>query len=107
MLSGSRDSVAARRHTDVGPFDPAMNRHICVIGGGASGLSAADRLRGVFDVTLFEAASVLGGHANTYFIPDGPDAGLPLDTAFMVMNRKKYPSLYGVLARLDGRKFSS
>lgn len=79
-----------------------MKRHICVIGGGASGLSAADHLRGIFDVTLFEAASALGGHASTYVVQDGPDCGLALDIAFMVMNKKKYPGLYRVLARLDG-----
>lgn len=61
---------------------------IAVIGAGISGLSAAYFLSTEHEVTVFEASSMLGGHAHTATID-----GVPVDTGFMVFNPPKYPLL--------------
>jgi uncharacterized protein len=79
-----------------------MTGRIAVIGAGAAGLSAAYRLQAACEVTLFESEPRLGGHAWTWDVSEGPDAGLPLDIAFMVTNRQNYPNLYQLLAEVGG-----
>lgn len=68
-------------------------RHIAVIGSGVAGLAAAHILQQTHRVTLFEKENRLGGHTHTVTIPDGPDAGTPVDTGFIVMNHRNYPLL--------------
>ena len=41
------------------------SKNIAVVGGGVSGLTAAWALSKVHEVTVFESADYLGGHANT------------------------------------------
>jgi predicted NAD/FAD-binding protein len=63
------------------------------VGSGVAGLSAAYVLQRDCDVTLFEAGSRLGGHADTHDIA-GPDGrALAIDTGFIVHNRHTYPTL--------------
>jgi uncharacterized protein len=75
---------------------------IAVIGAGAAGLTAAYLLQRVHDVTLFEKAKELGGHAHTIVLDQGEDAGTALDVGFMVLNRRNYPTLYRLLGQLNG-----
>ncbi|WP_372793997.1 NAD(P)/FAD-dependent oxidoreductase [Pontiella sp.] len=75
-------------------------KHIAVIGSGAAGLTAAHILQRQHRVTLFEKRERLGGHTNTVLIPDGPDAGTPVDTGFIVMNHRNYPLLTRLLDQL-------
>ncbi len=75
---------------------------IAVLGAGAAGLTAAYLLQRRHEVTLYEKARELGGHAHTIVIDRGPDAGTTLDVGFMVLNRRNYPTLYRLLAQLDG-----
>jgi len=75
------------------PFDsrrPGSGR-IAVIGGGISGLSAAHDLAAHADVTLYEAAPRLGGHARTVLA--GRNGDQPVDTGFIVFNYATYPHL--------------
>ena len=73
---------------------------VAVIGGGVAGLSAAWLLGKRADVTLFEAEPRLGGHARTIEVSvDGVTA--PVDTGFLVFNRRTYPHLCGLFDHLD------
>ncbi len=73
---------------------------VAVIGGGVAGIVAAHLLQKTHRVTLFEQGDYLGGHTHTIVIPDGPDAGTPVDTGFIVFNEATYPHFIGFLAEL-------
>jgi predicted NAD/FAD-binding protein len=73
---------------------------IAVIGSGAAGLTAAHLLQRKNEVTILEKNARLGGHTNTFVIPDGPDAGTPVDTGFIVMNHRNYPLLTRLFRQL-------
>ena len=64
---------------------------LAVVGGGVAGIVSAHLLQRRYRVTLFEANDYLGGHTHTIVIPDGPDAGTPVDTGFIVLNDQTYP----------------
>ncbi len=83
------------------PFEyaPLMPRRIAVIGGGISGMAAAHMLAEGNEVTLFEAAPRLGGHARTVLA--GKNADQPVDTGFIVFNTVNYPHLTALFDRLD------
>ena len=76
---------------------------VAVIGAGIAGLGAAHRLAPHCDVTVFEAQSRLGGHANTVDMtlpgPAGPITH-GVDTGFLVFNERTYPRLIALLAEL-------
>lgn len=75
---------------------------VAVLGSGISGLAAAWSLAGSDPsrhVTLFEAGSHFGGHANTVDLQlDGVTHGV--DTGFLVYNERTYPHLIDLFARL-------
>jgi len=73
---------------------------IGVIGGGVAGIVSAYLLQQKHQVTLLEKNDYLGGHTNTIEIKDGPDAGLGVDTGFIVLNDATYPLFQKFLARL-------
>lgn len=75
-------------------------KNIAVIGSGAAGITAAWLLQRKHDVVLFEKDTRLGGHTNTIVIEDGPDAGTPVDTGFIVFNDRNYPTLQRILGQL-------
>ncbi|MBC7670448.1 MAG: NAD(P)/FAD-dependent oxidoreductase [Gemmatimonadaceae bacterium] len=74
----------------------AERLNIAVVGGGISGLSAAWLLAKRHDVTLYEAAPRVGGHANTVEIE-----GVAVDTGFIVYNEPNYPNLTALFRHLD------
>ncbi len=75
-------------------------KKIAVIGAGVAGVVAAYLLSRRHEVQLFESNSYIGGHTNTVEIPSGPDAGLPVDTGFIVLNDQTYPLMHRFLADL-------
>jgi predicted NAD/FAD-binding protein len=81
------------------PGSPPSKRKIAVVGSGVSGLSAAWLLAGAHDVTLYEKAGRLGGHANTVDAPTrlGP---VPVDAGFIVFNKPSYPNFVALLDHL-------
>ena len=83
------------------PFEaPALpRRRIAVIGGGISGLGAARMLAATHEVTLYEAAPRLGGHARTKLA--GKRGDQPVDTGFIVFNYANYPLLTRMFEDLD------
>jgi predicted NAD/FAD-binding protein/DUF1365 family protein len=70
----------------------AAPRRIAVIGSGVAGLAAAHVLGKQAQVTLYEADSRLGGHADTHEV-DGPNGPVAIDTGFIVHNERTYPYL--------------
>lgn len=72
-------------------MEALSGRNIAVVGGGVAGIVAAHLLSKKHQVTLFEKNDYIGGHTHTVDIPDGPDAGTPVDTGFIVHNDRTYP----------------
>jgi predicted NAD/FAD-binding protein len=77
-----------------------VTRKIAIIGSGVAGLSAAYRLRGQADITLFEQDARPGGHANCIEVADDGRT-LGIDTAFVVFNAPSYPEFTAFLGELD------
>lgn len=73
---------------------------VAVVGSGISGLLAANLLSSQHDVHLLESGNYLGGHTNTIeVLMDGKN--YPVDTGFMVFNRRTYPNFCQMLERLE------
>lgn len=73
---------------------------IAIIGSGISGLGCAYLLSQKHDITLFEKNSYLGGHARTINIEIN-EQEVPVDTGFIVFNKKNYPNLTGLFKFLN------
>jgi predicted NAD/FAD-binding protein len=79
---------------------PSPPRRVAVVGSGVAGLTAAHVLtRDGASVTLFEADTRLGGHADTHTV-DTPDGPVEIDTGFIVHNERTYPVLLGLFDEL-------
>ncbi|HMY27088.1 MAG TPA: FAD-dependent oxidoreductase [Solirubrobacterales bacterium] len=78
---------------------------IAIIGSGISGLSAAHHLAphhqsGRVRISLFEADSRIGGHANTVEV-ESERGTEQVDTGFIVFNRRNYPVFTSMLEELE------
>ena len=72
---------------------------IAIIGTGIAGNVAAYKLRGEHDITVFEAASYIGGHTNTVDVyEDG--RRIAIDTGFIVFNDRTYPNFIQLLEEI-------
>ncbi|WGL51172.1 DUF1365 family protein [Nocardioides sp. BP30] len=72
---------------------------VAVIGSGVAGLVAAYECRVAAEVTLYEAADRLGGHADTHEVHEGGRT-LAIDTGFIVHNLRTYPVLTRIFDEL-------
>ncbi len=77
-------------------------RRIAIVGGGVAGLGAAWALRQTADVTLYESAPRLGGHAWTVDV-DYDGARMPVDIGFICFNQPNYPNLTAMFEALNVR----
>jgi predicted NAD/FAD-binding protein len=66
--------------------------HVAVVGSGVAGLLAAHVLGRRFRVTLYEADTRLGGHADTHVVEHAGQE-FAIDTGFIVHNLRTYPHL--------------
>ena len=76
---------------------------IAIVGSGISGLAVAHKLRGLADITLFEAGNYFGGHTHTVDVTlPGPGGMVThgVDTGFLVFNERTYPHLIALFAEL-------
>ena len=91
---------------------PSEPLNVAVVGGGVAGIAAAYALHRRHWVVLIDQNDYIGGHTHTIAIPDGPDAGTPVDTGFIVFNDRTYPVLnrffheLGVAAQKSDMSFS-
>ena len=80
-------------------------RRVAIVGSGIAGLAAAHTLRGLADITLYEAGDHFGGHTHTVDVTLPDAQGVPLtfgvDTGFLVLNERTYPNLLALLAALE------
>ncbi|WP_375475881.1 NAD(P)/FAD-dependent oxidoreductase [uncultured Jatrophihabitans sp.] len=75
-------------------------RRVAVVGSGVAGLTAAYVLQNEADVTLYEADSRLGGHADTHDVVGADGRLRSIDTGFIVHNLRTYPMLRRLFSEL-------
>jgi predicted NAD/FAD-binding protein len=72
---------------------------VAIIGSGISGMVAAARLHRDHEITVYEAASYVGGHTNTIDV-DWQGRTYAVDTGFIVFNDWTYPRFIALLNEL-------
>ena len=73
---------------------------IAIIGTGISGLGAAYLLAPHHDITVYEKNPVIGGHSRTIQLNIDNQA-IPVDTGFIVFNKRNYLHLCGLFRHLN------
>ena len=72
---------------------------IAIVGTGISGLAAAYLLHPHHDITVYEKADRVGGHARTVTV-DYDGVSIPVDMGFIVFNETNYPHLTAMFRHL-------
>jgi predicted NAD/FAD-binding protein len=72
---------------------------IAIIGCGIAGSIVAHRLHGKHDITIYEAASHVGGHTHTHSVEQA-GRRYEVDTGFIVFNDRTYPNFIALLEEL-------
>ena len=67
-------------------------KKVAIIGAGISGLYLAWKISKKFNVTVFEKNNYFGGHSNTINV-NLKKKIVPVDTGFIVFNKRNYPNL--------------
>jgi uncharacterized protein len=81
-------------------MSPVRPLNIAVVGTGISGLAAAWLLSQRHQVTVYERAERPGGHSNTVSVVQNKRV-IPVDTGFIVFNRRTYPNLTALFELLE------
>src|SRR5688572_9484801 len=89
-------------HDTPGPTLAVSRPTVAVIGAGVSCLGAAYLLQRTHHVTLFEADERIGGHAHTHDVEVGGTT-VPVDSGFIVLNDRTYPTLRRLFDELGVR----
>ena len=74
-------------------------KKIAIIGCGISGLYLAWKISKKFNVTVYEKNNYFGGHSNTINVK--LEKKIPVDTGFIVFNKKNYPNLVNLFKKLN------
>ncbi|MES2414290.1 MAG: FAD-dependent oxidoreductase [Pseudomonadota bacterium] len=83
---------------------PSHLPRIAIVGSGISGLAVAHTLKGLAEITLFEAGDYFGGHTHTVDVTLPSAQGVVkhgVDTGFLVFNERTYPNLINLFTELD------
>lgn len=72
---------------------------VAIIGSGIAGNVVAHRLHTAHDVTVYEAASHVGGHVHTHTVEQA-GRRYEVDTGFIVFNNRTYPNFVALLNQL-------
>src|SRR5688572_4728676 len=91
--------MARERERAVAQRRGALRRKIAIVGSGIAGNVAAYHLHREHDITVFEAASHVGGHTHTHEI-EHEGARVAVDTGFIVCNDRTYPNFLALMAEL-------
>lgn len=75
-------------------------KKIAVIGSGISGLGVASLLHPHHQITVFEKNDYLGGHSRTLSVTTA-EGQVPVDTGFIVFNKRNYPLLTRMFEHLE------
>jgi uncharacterized protein len=81
-------------------MSPVRSLNIAIVGAGISGLAAAWLLSQRHRVTVYERAERSGGHSNTILVAEN-SRNIPVDTGFIVFNRRTYPNLTALFDLLE------
>lgn len=76
-----------------------MAMRIAVVGTGIAGNTVAMKLRDRHEITVYEAASYVGGHTNTIDVREGAQTHA-IDTGFIVFNDRTYPNFVRILEEI-------
>ena len=72
---------------------------IAIVGSGIAGNVVAHRLHRMHDITVYEAASHIGGHTHTHSVEQA-GRRYEVDTGFIVFNDRTYPNFIALLQEL-------
>ncbi len=75
-------------------------KRIIIVGSGVTGIVASLLLSEKYEVTVLEAAQRLGGHTNTIEHTDSEGKRVAIDTGFIVLNDRTYPTFHRFLKRI-------
>ena len=76
------------------------SRNIAIIGTGISGLGIANLLYPHHNIKVYENNDYIGGHSRTIDV-NTPDGKVPVDTGFIVFNKRNYPLLTSLFSNLN------
>ncbi len=74
-------------------MEQSLRKKIAIIGTGISGLGIGSLLHPHHDISLYEKNNYIGGHSRTIEVMTKDGTVVPVDTGFIVFNKRNYPLL--------------